>query len=195
MVGWGASFYTPTPSENFNSVIGQAEVKWYITPNPSSDPAAASLTLSSVSLGFLRDFYDSYIGTYFERDRGYLSLSYFYGGKFLVAQHEGSGLVILKLRGGSFSACKGGARKSGALPSGRPGRRLWGSGKGKFRTEGNYGSATVRGTVWLTEDRCDGTFFKVKKGVVAVRDFVAGTNLSLGPGKSYFAKKSGWRPG
>lgn len=115
----------------------------------------------------------------------------FYGGKFLVAQHEGSGLVLLKLRGGDFATCKGGARQSWAQASARSGRRLWGSGKGKFRTEGNYGSATVRGTVWLTEDRCDGTFFKVKRGVVSVRDFVAGKTLSLGAGKSYLASKSG----
>ena len=34
---------------------------------------------------------------------------------------------------------------------------LWGSGKGKFRTNGKYSSATVRGTIWLAQDRCDGT--------------------------------------
>ena len=34
---------------------------------------------------------------------------------------------------------------------------LWGNGKGKFRTSGKYSSATVRGTIWLTQDRCDGT--------------------------------------
>ena len=53
----------------------------------------------------------------------------------------------------------------------RSGRRLWGSGKGNFRTEGQYGAATVRGTIWLTEDRCNGTFFKVKRGAVTIRDF------------------------
>jgi len=115
----------------------------------------------------------------------------FYGGKFLVAQHEGSGLVILKLRGGSFASCKGGARQPGAQVSARSGRRLWGSGKGKFRTEGNYGSATVRGTVWLTEDRCEGTFFKVRRGVVSVRDFVLDKTLALGAGKSYLAGRGG----
>ena len=33
-------------------------------------------------------------------------------------------------------------------------RRLWGDGKGRFRTKGEYSSATVRGTKWLVEDRC-----------------------------------------
>ena len=27
--------------------------------------------------------------------------------------------------------------------------KLWGSGKGKFRTTGKYSAATVRGTIWL----------------------------------------------
>ena len=59
-----------------------------------------------------------------------------------------------------------------ALRGGSKRRKLWGSGKGNFRTEGNNGSATVRGTIWLTEDRCDGsTFFKVRRGVVTIRDF------------------------
>src|SRR5262249_48242329 len=97
MVGWGASFYSSlgaNTSENFDSVIGQAELKWYLTPNPSADPAAASLTLSSISLGFVRDFYDSYISTSFERDRGYLNLSYFYGGRFLVVLDGGAGPIF-----------------------------------------------------------------------------------------------------
>ena len=34
--------------------------------------------------------------------------------------------------------------------------KLWGSGKGKFRTNGKYSAATVRGTIWLVQDRCDG---------------------------------------
>jgi ferric-dicitrate binding protein FerR (iron transport regulator) len=49
-------------------------------------------------------------------------------------------------------------------------RRLWGRDRhGRFRTRGRNGQATVRGTRWLTEDRCDGTLFKVKKGAIDVR--------------------------
>ena len=48
--------------------------------------------------------------------------------------------------------------------------RLWGNGKGRFRTNGKYSSATVRGTIWLTTDRCDGTLTTVKRGTVSVRD-------------------------
>ncbi len=97
LVGWGTSFYSaPTAglNENFNSVIGQAELKWFITPNPSSDPTAATLSLSSLSIGFSRDFFDSYIGSYFERDRGYANLSYFFGGRFLVVLDAGAGPIL-----------------------------------------------------------------------------------------------------
>jgi hypothetical protein len=45
----------------------------------------------------------------------------------------------------------------------------------------------VRGTVWLTEDRCDGTYTRVKRGVVAVDDFVTDRSVVLRAGKSYFA--------
>jgi hypothetical protein len=113
----------------------------------------------------------------------------FYGGKFLVTQHDGSGLVILKMRGGDLSSCPGGTAKSPrAGTSGKKGRHLWGSGHGNFRTEGNNGSATVRGTVWFVEDRCDGTFFKTKRGIVTIRDFKTKKSFALPAGKSYLAQ-------
>lgn len=94
LAGWGASFYSPAPQEDFNSVIGQVELKWFITPNPSTDPAGAGLALSTLSVGFIRDFHDSDIGTYFERDRGYATLSYFFGGRFLVLVDGGVGPIV-----------------------------------------------------------------------------------------------------
>jgi hypothetical protein len=94
MAGWGSSFYTPRGQRDFDSIIAQAELKYYLTPNPSSDPGAATLALSAISVGFSRDFHDSYIGTYFERDRGYLNLSYFFGGKFLVILEGGAAAIV-----------------------------------------------------------------------------------------------------
>jgi hypothetical protein len=95
LAGWGASFYSGSGQvEDFDSIIGQLEVKWYITPNPSADPAGAGMSLSAVSVGFLRDFQDSYIGTYFERDRGYINLTYLFAGRFLVAVEGGVGPQI-----------------------------------------------------------------------------------------------------
>jgi hypothetical protein len=65
---------------------------------------------------------------------------------------------------------------------------LWGSGKGKFRTNGKYSSATVRGTIWLTQDRCDGTLTTVKRGIVSVRDFKRRKTVSVKAGHSYLAR-------
>ena len=46
-------------------------------------------------------------------------------------------------------------------------RRLWGDGKGKFRTKGKHSAATVVGTKWLVEDRCDSTLTRVVRGKVS----------------------------
>ena len=66
--------------------------------------------------------------------------------------------------------------------------KLWGSGKGKFRTNGKYSSATVRGTIWLVEDRCEGTLTKVTRGTVSVRDFKRKKTVTVKAGHSYLAR-------
>src|SRR5262249_54587528 len=38
--------------------------------------------------------YDSYIGTYYEQDRGYAKLAYFFGGTFLLLVEGGVGPVV-----------------------------------------------------------------------------------------------------
>jgi hypothetical protein len=65
---------------------------------------------------------------------------------------------------------------------------LWGNGKGKFRTNGKYSSATVRGTIWLVEDRCEGTLTKVRRGTVQVRDFRRKKTVTVKAGHSYLAR-------
>jgi FG-GAP-like repeat/FG-GAP repeat len=66
--------------------------------------------------------------------------------------------------------------------------KLWGNGKGKFRTNGKYSSATVRGTIWLVQDRCDGTLTTVKRGTVSVRDIKRKKTVSVKAGHSYLAR-------
>ena len=53
-----------------------------------------------------------------------------------------------------LAPCSKRARSAAKKPKSR---RLWGDGTGKFRTSGNYGAATVRGTRWLVQDTCSGT--------------------------------------
>ena len=66
--------------------------------------------------------------------------------------------------------------------------RLWGDGKGRFRTRGRNSTATVRGTRWLTEERCDGTLTRVARGSVTVRDLRARKRVVVRAPRSYLAR-------
>ena len=87
------------------------------------------------------------------------------------------------IKGASAAAAKKKKRGGKSVLGG-----LWGSGKGSFRTNGKYSSATVRGTIWLTQDRCDGTLTKVKRGTVSVRDFKRRRTVTVKAGHSYLAR-------
>ena len=65
---------------------------------------------------------------------------------------------------------------------------MWGDGSGRFRTKGRHSAATVVGTRWLVEDRCNGTLTRVTKGRVRVRDFRARRTVVVKAGKRYFAR-------
>ena len=110
----------------------------------------------------LRDAQQVPIGSTFDTAKGRVNLvaaanntgktqrAWFYEGVFKLAQTKGSKpLTTLKLTGklscGRSSSANAAAKK-------KKKRRLWGDGKGKFRTQGSFSSATVRGTRWLTED-------------------------------------------
>ena len=67
-------------------------------------------------------------------------------------------------------------------------RSLWVNGKGNFKTRGKRASAIVRGTYWYTEDVGSSTKVSVKRGLVAVRDFVKKHTVLVSAGHSYTAK-------
>ena len=68
-------------------------------------------------------------------------------------------------------------------------RRLWGKDRhARFRTHGRDSVATVRGTRWVTTDRCDGTLTKVSEGKVLVRDLHRKRNVLLTAGHAYLAR-------
>lgn len=97
LVGWGSSFYGADGGglkNDFDSVIGQLELKWYITPTAATDPGKVSSILSSVSVGFVRDFDDSFIGTYMERDQGFIRFNYLFAGQFLLVAEVRGGAVL-----------------------------------------------------------------------------------------------------
>jgi sugar lactone lactonase YvrE len=116
----------------------------------------------------------------------------FYGGVFRLAQATGQKPVTeLQLYGSNFrKACSTAARRAtaaGRKKNPKVVRQLWGSGKGRFRTKGRYGSAAIRGTQWLTQDRCDGTLFRVTEGSVTVRDFPKRQVVVVRAPRSYLA--------
>jgi hypothetical protein len=59
---------------------------------------------------------------------------------------------------------------------------------GQFRTRGRYSAATVRGTVWDTVDRCDGTLTIVRRGTVSVLDFARRKTITVHAGHRYLAR-------
>ena len=112
----------------------------------------------------------------------------FYNGIFKVTQKAAAQPITeLRLMGGSFRTCRS-SRGASAAAAPRRVRRLWGNARGRYRSVGRYSSATVRGTIWLVEDRCDGTLTRVRKGQVVVRDLVRKRNIRLRAGKSYLAR-------
>jgi hypothetical protein len=124
----------------------------------------------------------------------------FFGSPFglgkLEAEASGTGkpVVVVSLRGASFKKLCGTANRStasGAKTKPKKPvsvRRLWGKGSGRFRTRGRYSSGTVRGTWWLTSDRCDGTRTLVRDGTVVVYDFGLKKKVKVTAGNSYLAK-------
>jgi hypothetical protein len=112
--------------------------------------------------------------------------------KLQLVKEKGQTLVLLRLQGGNFGVCP--KRKTSSATVGAGGtakktvvRQLWGDGKGKFRTQGRYASATIEGTNWLTADRCDGTFERTARGVVSVNDIKKKRIVRVPAGRSYLA--------
>jgi type IV secretory pathway TrbD component len=122
----------------------------------------------------------------------------FYQGTFTVRQsrpaRRGAALTTdIVLAAASRSQCATARGAGAAAVSKRKGphavlSRLWGNGKGRFRTKGKYSAATVRGTIWLTQERCDGTLTRVRRGTVSVRDLKRRKTVTVRAGRSYLAR-------
>ena len=113
----------------------------------------------------------------------------FYAGLFRLSQSSGARPITTLTLIEKLRCPKSG--KASVAAKRKKKRRLWGDGKGRFRTKGEYSSATVRGTKWLTEDSCRSTLTRVTKGRVTVRDFVKRKTVIVRAGKRYVAKRNG----
>jgi hypothetical protein len=124
----------------------------------------------------------------------------FYGGIFRFTQPKvklgQTAFANPYLLFGSFRGCPRAPRnpkiaifsKRKQLDPSRSVRHLWGEGHGAFRTVGRFSSATIRGTTWLTDDRCNGTLTKVTAGKVGVRDFVLRKTIVVRAKHRYLAR-------
>jgi hypothetical protein len=122
---------------------------------------------------------------------GTLQKANFDGAVFKVSQPK-NGVTQLTLKGGDFGVCSTKGRRLASASQGGPTtvvQSLWGNGHGQFETRGRYAAATVRGTWWNTQDRCDGTFIRVRSGVVAVDDLVKHKIVTVTAGHTYLAAK------
>jgi hypothetical protein len=119
----------------------------------------------------------------------------FTGGLFEVRQRRsGRGMTDVFLRGDIGGCSRRSSKRALARAAGkRRGkrvRRLWAKDKGgRFRTHGRDSVAVVRGTRWLTEDRCKGTFTKVTEGAVDVRNKRTGRVKRLRAGQSVLVRR------
>ena len=171
----------PTPGQSANLTLASGSVTFTLPRSAQEVDLEGS---AQVPIGTQVDTTDGAAKVTVARGAT-LDTSEFYAGAFTVLQPGPRALGELRLDGGSFVDCVTSVR---ALAKKKPARKLWGTGKGHFRTRGRFSSATVRGTKWLTEDLCDATRITVVEGTVLVHDFVRDADVSVPAGHSYRAE-------
>jgi hypothetical protein len=86
--GYGATFFqnpNAVTSPQYDSVNAQAEGTFYLSQTPGSDePGKATLLLSSISLGVVRDFQTSLLSNFYNSNKAYAKVEYWFGGKMVI---------------------------------------------------------------------------------------------------------------
>ncbi len=187
------------------------------TPSPSLPPPLAGVSVNAEPVGgtILVDRGDGFrplsaaeqipIGSTINARHGQVRItasfegsttsSIFFGGLFRVLQEPAPDAFTEIRLTGKLSGCgkHGKSRSASAGPpahaAGLKGRYVWGKGGKGFRTHGKGGTASVRGTEWLVQDRCDGsTLTRVVEGVVSFKDRFNHKTVSIKAGKRYVAR-------
>ena len=204
---WGVPSPPSSPPPTPEPTLGETAVARTVSGTvlvgiPSTGARAAQKGVTFVPLEQAREIP---IGSFLDTTKGTVALSTardragreqagrFTAGLFQVLQSRktsAKGLTELRMKGSTagFRSCRTeNARARSSRLSRRTIRRLRGNARGRYRTRGRHSAATVRGTVWTVQDRCDGTLTSVKRGKVAVRDFRRRKTILVGAGKSYLA--------
>jgi hypothetical protein len=90
LIGWNSSYYVDNGihvAQNYDGFVAHAELKWFLQPTPTGQ--SATVGLSSIAVGYLRNFSNSYLGSFYIRDRGYANFNYFMGGVVLLGIEAG----------------------------------------------------------------------------------------------------------
>lgn len=177
----------PTPEQGRTVVVGRASGNVFVRIG-TTDEYRELTQDEGVPFGTVIDATDGHVRVT-AIVGGVLQSAEFWGGTFIVKEAK-DGWIEIRLYG--KLKCKNGkpvsSKKAVRLVKRKSKPKAWGDGKGKFRTKGKHSSASVRGTRWLVEERCTGTFTKVSRGVVKVRDFPKHRNVTVRAGKNYLAK-------
>lgn len=139
-------------------------------------------TVTSLPYGSLVDALGGHLQVIAAKPGGGTQSGQFYGGSFQMTQ-SGTGYVQASLANHAAGCASDHAATTARARS----FSLWGHVKGHYRTRGAYGSASVRGTIWFTQNRCDGTYFHVVEGKLWIRDFTRHRSVVLTAGHSYLA--------
>jgi hypothetical protein len=159
---------------------------------PGSPRAVALNDVASIPVGSILDARQGTVTLRSALPGDHTQTGTFHGGLFEVRQPTGGrGMTELVLRGPrpSCTGARAGTAHAAAASARRPPRGLWGrDDHGRFRTRGSNSVATVRGTAWYVEDRCDGTLTRVSKGSASVRDLRRQRTVIVDAGHTYLAR-------
>ena len=186
----------PTPRQgrtvNIEPVSGVVRIR--PPRSRSSSRVSASGSLSSlltearqVAIGTSVDVRRGRVRMTTSAGRGATQNAQFYGGVYVTRQPTRGTRPVTELRLTEVLLCR--ARSSGKVGASRArSRRLWGNGRGRFRTRGRHSVATVRGTIWVQKDTCTTTTTTVRRGTVDVRDLVKRRTVRVKAGRRYVAR-------
>jgi hypothetical protein len=172
----------PEPETNLTAEETRGTVRVRL---PGSDKFVGLEELREIPPGAVVDARNGRVRIASAGETGETQAAVFYLGVFKVLQTEGPRPITEARLVEKLGPCPHGKK---AVAAATTRRRLWGNGKGRFRTRGRYSSGAVRGTKWLVEDTCSGTLTRVQRGKVRVRDFVKDKTIVLTAGESYLAR-------
>ena len=187
LVSAGPALAAPAPQLGRTAVVNTVGGKVLVKDRGEGRFSELSRSARVVHMGALINATDGRVRLRTANGNGVFSL-----GAFSISQSRKPGsFAVLKMRGAGFGACRTGAQASRLLL-----RRLHGDAHGRFKTRGRYSAATVRGTKWEMEDRCDGTRTAARRGTVTTSDSGGDLVFDLDPGDvaQYFCDFDGQAP-